>query len=133
MNRGGNNSGGGVVGPSFPPVKAGSLRRKLTIQSRAATSNGALGVTGAWSDVLTTWGSVTAKQTTALLALIAGQQMPRTVYDVIIRYPPTLAASILPGMRIVDGPRAYLINNVNDTDERHRILHLACVQEPAAP
>lgn len=115
--------------PSFPPVAAGGLRRRLTIQQNSKTSDGLLGYTDSWSDLLTTWGSVTAKQSTALLQLIAGQQMAQTAYDIVLRYPPAL--TILPGMRVVDGGRVYLISNVNDTNERHRVIHLACVQAPA--
>lgn len=111
------------------PVSAGSLRRKLTIQKSTKTPDGMLGYTSAWSDVLTTRGSVTAKNSSALLQLLAGQQMAQTAYDIIIRYPPS--TTILPGMRVVDGARVYTISNVNDTDERHRIIHLACVQAPA--
>jgi len=120
---------GNTAGGSFKPVSAGSLRRKLTIQKSTQASDGKLGHTNAWSDVLTTWGSVTAKQSSAMLQLLAGQQMALTAYDIIIRYPPSL--TILPGMRVVDGARIYHISNVNDTDERHRIIHLACVQAPA--
>lgn len=115
--------------PSFPPIAAGGLRRKLTIQRNAATSDGLLGATDSWLDVLTTWGSVTAKQSSALLQLLAGQQMATTAYDIVIRYPPSIA--ILPGMRVLDGGRIYAISNVNDTNERHRAVHLACVQAPA--
>lgn len=110
-------------------VQAGTLRRKLIIQQRNATSDGLLGQSATWTDVLTTWGSVTAKNSSALLQLMAGQQMATTAYDIIIRYPPS--RTILPGMRVVDGGRVYTISNVNDTDERHRTLHLACVQAPA--
>lgn len=120
---------GNTTGGSFPPVRAGSLRRKLTIQRSTATSDGMLGFTNTWVDVLTTWGSVTAKQSSAMLQLLAGQQMAQTAYDITLRYPPSI--SILPGMRVVDGGRIYTISNVNDTDERHRIIHLACVQAPA--
>lgn len=111
------------------PVAAGRLRRHLTIQQRATTSDGLLGQQSTWTTLLTTWGSVTARNSSALLAALVGQQMAQTTYDIIIRYPPSLA--ILPGMRVVDGGRVYTISNVNDTDERHRTLHLACVQAPA--
>ena len=111
------------------PVAAGRLRRRLVIQQRSVTNDGLLGQTGTFTTVLTTWGSVSARNSSALLQLLAGQQMAQTVYDIIIRYPPSF--SILPGMRVVDGTRAYSISNVNDVDERHRIMHLACVQAPA--
>ena len=111
------------------PLQAGRLRRKLLIQQRSVTNDGLLGQTGTFTTVLTTWGSVSAKNSSALLQLLAGQQMAQTVYDIIIRYPPSIA--IEPGMRVVDGARVYSISNVNDTDERHRMLHLACVQAPA--
>lgn len=123
-------SGGSKGGAaSFPPVRAGTLRRKLTVQQRSTAPDGVGGVTNTWTDVLTTWGSVTAKTASPFLQLLAGQQMAIQAYDIIIRYPPSL--SIEPGMRIVDGTRTYLIGNVTDTDERHRIMHLSCSQAPA--
>lgn len=125
------NAGKGGKGgsSSFPPQQAGALRRKLIIRQRATTSDGLLGQSSTWTTVLTTWGSVTARQSSALLQLMAGQQMATTAYDIVLRYPPSV--TIEPGMQVVDGARVYTISNVNDTDERHRILHLACVQAPA--
>lgn len=111
------------------PLQAGRLRRKLIIRQRSVTNDGLLGQTGTFTTILTTWGSVTAKNSSALLQLLAGQQMAQTAYDIIIRYPPSF--SIEPGMQVVDGARVYSISNVNDVDERHRMLHLACVQAPA--
>lgn len=115
------------------PIAAGRLRRKLIIRQRTPTSDGLLGQTSSYTTVLTTWGSVTARNSSALLQLLAGQQMAQTVYDIVMRYPPSLGRtlSIEPGMQVVDGTRVYSISNVNDVDERHRMLHLACVQAPA--
>jgi SPP1 family predicted phage head-tail adaptor len=122
-------SGKGGGASSFPPMRAGALRRKLTIQSASTTPDGLGGVTSTWTDVLTTWGSVTAKSASPFLQLLAGQRMAIQAYDIVIRYPPSLA--IEPGMRVVDGSRAYIIGNVTDTDERHRVMHLSCSQAPA--
>lgn len=115
------------------PMAAGQLRRKLTVQERSATVDSYGFATtdagGAWRDVLTTWGAVTVRQQTVVLAVLAGQVMPTSAYVITLRYPPSV--SIVSGMRVVDGGRAYTIENVVDVDERHRTLTLYCVEAPA--
>lgn len=116
---------------SIKPIAAGRLRRKITIQQRAAGTDQYGGPPPTWNDVLTTWGDVQPKAQNALLAAIAGQAMPRLQYAVTLRYPPTI--SIKAGMRVLDvqANRTLLIHQVVDTDERHRMLTLFCNEEPA--
>jgi SPP1 family predicted phage head-tail adaptor len=80
-------------------------------------------------DVLTTWAAVEPRKTNPLLAALAGQTMPRMRFEVTLRYPPSI--SIVAGMRIADGGRYYLIQNVSDMEERHRELRLECEDVPA--
>lgn len=112
------------------PIQAGKLRRKLTILQRATSS----GIYGEQLDngavVLTTWGSVTVKPGNALIAAIAGQMMAQSQYTITLRYPPSIAIS--PGMRVQDGARTFTVHQVADVDERHHIMQLFCVEEPAS-
>jgi hypothetical protein len=41
-----------------------------------------------------------------------------------MRYP---AVDIVPGMQVVWGDQAYLVQDVDDVQRRHRVLVLACV------
>lgn len=110
-------------------MRAGNLRRRLTILSRATTST-AGGYTESPTVILTTWGSVQVKPGNQLIAAIAGQLMAQSQYVITVRYPPSV--SISPGMRVQDGARTYRIHDVADIDERHRTLQLFCVEEPAS-
>lgn len=113
-------------------MQAGSLRRKLTILPRAsATTPGVYGEQTLANTpvVLTTWGSVTIKPGNQLIAALAGQLVAQSQYVITLRYPPSVTISL--GMRVQDGARVFTIHQVADVDERHRMLTLFCVEEPA--
>lgn len=117
----------------------GERRRRITIQQEAASSTTALGFLSggtSWAPVLTTWAKVTARMVTAPVGAVGASEQPilRALSLVNIRYAPGVA--ILPGMRVVESDPAsngatYLIQNVQDVEERHRELILFCSQVPA--
>lgn len=112
--------------------RAGTLRRKLTFQQRPAATDSYgfhSGSDTAWTDVLVTWGSVAAKQGTALMQVLAGQIMPTSAYTITVRYPPSIA--ITAGMRVLDGTEMYTVQSVNDPDQRRRTLVIYATQAPA--
>jgi len=110
------------------PLSPGKLRRKLTITNDTPVTTAA-GYAANSVPVLTTWGSVAVKPTSPLIAAIAGQAMAQAQYVVTMRYPPSII--IAPGMRISDGRKTFRIHQVADVDERHHIMQLFCVEEPA--
>ena len=110
------------------PLHIGGLRRKLTITNDTSTTSAA-GYVANSVTVLTTWGSVAVKPTSPLIAAIAGQAMAQAQYVVTLRYPPSIIIS--PGMRVTDGRKSFRIHQVADVDERHHIMQLFCVEEPA--
>src|SRR5690242_2362334 len=116
---------------SIKPIAAGRLRRKITIQQRAAGTDQYGGPSATWNTVLTTWGDVQPKAQNALIAALAGQAMPKDQYVVTLRYPPSIA--IKAGMRVLDvgTGRTLIIHQAQDSDERHRMLTLFCQDEPA--
>lgn len=113
---------------AIKPMQAAQLRRKLTILLSTPTAT-AGGYTESGAVVLTTWGAVTVKPQSTLIAAIAGQLMAQSQYLITLRYPPSV--TIKPGMRVQDGSRTFRIHQVADIDERHRTLQLLCVEEPA--
>jgi hypothetical protein len=111
----------------------GARRRHVTIQSQATTKT-AMGFpgNGAWSDVLDTWASVVPVIKPVLMQVHASQEpIIMKTYRANIRY--VASVTILPGMRLVeyDGGATYLIQQVEDVEERHRELNLFCSQVPA--
>lgn len=110
---------------------AGERRRRVTIQQQNSASKTAMGfLTGAWTDVLTTWAKVTPRTVTTLAQVGASQEpIIKNTYAINIRYAPSI--SILPGMHVVDGSSVYLIQSVVDVQELHRELNLMCSQIPA--
>lgn len=112
---------------------SGARRRKVTIQKQSASPLTGMGfLAAAWTNVLSTWASVTVRQQTSLVSVGASQE-PVIVgtYILNVRYVPSVP--ILRGMRVVesDGGAVYLIQQVQDVDERHRELNLFCSQVPA--
>lgn len=121
-----------MAGTTWTPSAA--RRRKITIQSESSstTTLGFMGAGGTWNAVATEWAAVKVRQQTTLVQVGASQQpVIVATYIVNIRYVPSI--TILRGMRVVeaDGGATYLIQQVQDVDERHRELNLFCSQVPA--
>lgn len=112
-------------------VPAGQLRRRLTIQQRADTSDGAGGYTTVWNTLIVVFGALTPWKPYAQ----AIGQMPQE--QMWVRYAirhPRSSASIVSGMRLVDadstgtGGTTYTIIAAFDPDGTQRQMHLTCQQ-----
>lgn len=116
-------------GTKWTPV--GDRRRKVVIQQQSTGTRTGMGfLPGTWSTVLTTWAKVTVRAMSTFASPGAVQEpITKAVYILNIRYAPS--TPILNGMRVTDGTAYYLIQNVQDVDERHRELNLYCSQIPA--
>ena len=103
-------------------MRAGQLRRQITIEQRS-TSRDAFGQELiAWSRFATCWAEI---QPLAGRELIAAQAvLPEVSVEVVIRYRPGVDSA----MRVLYGSQVYEIGAVLDIDMRHEQLRLLCTQ-----
>lgn len=88
-------------------LRAGRLRHRVEIQSRASSQNTTTGVvTPAWSTFDTVWADI--KPAAAQDFVSADVQTSKIAARIVIRY----LAGVLPSMRVVHGSRVYQIEGV---------------------
>lgn len=94
------------------PVRAGDLRRRVTIERPERTSDGAGGSTIAWQEVAVVWAAIWSRSADENFTLdrVAGT----ATHDVWIRY----RAGIRPDMRIRFGSRIFDILGAIDVEDR---------------
>jgi SPP1 family predicted phage head-tail adaptor len=96
----------------------GSMRERVTIQSKTRTADGAGGAAVAWVDLATVWARVTPKA--ASEPLNGDQKTPHTIYTIRIRYRADTTAI----RRIVWRSRTFNIIGTPNPDERRRYLDI---------
>lgn len=104
-------------------VNAGSLRHPVQIQRPVDVTDG-FGAAGQqnWETIATVWAAI---EPASAREFVTAQQMAAEVNTLIrIRYFP----GITPKMRVLYGTRWFDIQGIIDVDERHRHLHLVCVE-----
>lgn len=106
-------------------IEPGKLRHNIVIQSPSTTRD-ASGQPGAtWSVLLTTCASIESTSSLTFKFSFQNNTLASESTDCItMRFNPS--AVIAPGMRVVFGDLTYLINAVNNVQERNRVLILAC-------
>lgn len=94
-----------------------ALSRKLTLEERVATPDGAGGHSVDWRPIGSLWANV--RPASAREAFVGGQSRARVVYRVLVRSAPIDALSRpRPNQRFRDGVRVFDILAVADRDER---------------
>lgn len=101
-------------------MRAGTLRRRITIQQRSTTkdSYGQQAVT--WTDYISCWADIQPASGRELVA--AQAQQYEISHTVLIRY----RTGIVPTMRVVYQGTVYNILAIIDPDMRHESLMLSC-------
>lgn len=107
----------------MPPLHAGALRSRVTLQSPTRVANGSGGWTSTWADVATVWARVRqiagAGDTEA-----ADQTTSRRRYEVTIRRRSAVSATL----RIVRNAQLLEVRVVRDDDDQTDALVLECVE-----
>lgn len=114
-------------------MRAGDLRRKITIQTRVGSQDSNLQQVLAWSDLLT---NVPAdiQNLTASEQLLANSMESSQTHTIVVRYHPLLADSrAVAGMRATyaqkDGPlRIFELKGAENVDERNRTIDLIAAE-----
>lgn len=99
---------------------ASSLRKRITIQSRALTSDGGGGYTEVWSNTATVFAQV--RPVKADERLFAFKLQSKISHRITIRY----RVGITADMRVKMGTRYFSIISVINPDEANQKLELMC-------
>jgi head-tail adaptor len=98
-------------------VSGFALSRRLTLETRVATPDGAGGFAIAWQALGTLWADVRAKS--AREETVGGQPRPRVEHRIVVRAAPYGAPSRpRPDQRLREGPRVFDILAVTERDGR---------------
>lgn len=101
-------------------MRAGSLRRRVTLQSRATAHDAYGQQSTSWATVATTWADIQPLSGRELLS--AQAQQAETTHKVLIRY----RAGVTSAMRLLYQGRVFNIQSVTDPDMAHVTLELLC-------
>ena len=104
-------------------LRAGELRRRVTLQQRSASVDAVGGQSIIWNDVATVWGSI---EPSGGRELMTAQKMsidnPATI---TIRWQSPFAdPKAVAAMRVLYGSRIFNIHSAVNQDERNRVLVL---------
>lgn len=98
----------------------GSLRYRVTLQSRQRTPDDGGTATAAWSDIATVYAQIVP--VSGHLVVAADGPRGRVTHEVLVR----AGLDIAPDMRFLEGVRILRIHAVLDVDGRKRWLKCLC-------
>lgn len=102
------------------------MRHRITIQERSKTSDGYGGASHAWSAGSTVWSAIQHKSLAGSVGP-GGQIADRSQIDFIIRQ--EAFAAVRQGDRIQYDGRTFLIDAVQNEDERGRFLRIVTTEQ----
>jgi SPP1 family predicted phage head-tail adaptor len=109
---------------AWPSLEPGQLRHQIQIQSQTTTPDAFGQPQASWSTIRTSWAKIEAL--TQQEAFQPDQFTARVTHRITMRYPN--GVSIQGGMRVLYGSHTYLIQNVNNYQERNAILFLKVLE-----
>ena len=112
---------------TFDPctIEPGDLRHFIQIQAPGTTRDATGQLNQTWTTVLSTFAAVKSTASLSFKFAFQGNVLASDSTDLItIRYP---AVNIKPGYQVLAGSQTYVINAVDDTLRKHRVLQMAVV------
>ncbi|MEO1549378.1 MAG: phage head closure protein [Pseudomonadota bacterium] len=108
-------------------MSAPELSRRLILQERVRSADGAGGQTGGWSDLGTLWAEVKPRR--GREQAVGDRERSSVPVSVTVRAAsPGAASRPRPDQRFADGPRLYGILSVTEQGPMGRYLVCACVE-----
>lgn len=106
-------------------IPSGAMRSEVTIERPPAAQDAYGQPGGTWTLVWTTLAAIATQSTREVYQ--ASQFVEQITHRITVRWP---GASIVlvGGMRVVFGSRIFLVQTVENVQERNRVLHLMCLE-----
>lgn len=109
-------------------VSAGQLRHQISIQAQSTAQDPDTGEPASvWNTTLTTWAQIETLTAREAYQAGASQFVAQVTHMVTIRWPGA-SVRIAGGMRVLFGERMFMIQAVDNVQERNRLLKLACLE-----
>lgn len=108
---------------SVAPFSAGSLNRRITIQSQSTSQDKYGQPVQTWNDILSVWASIrpaTGREVYASQGFVA-----QLSHVISLRYPDV---TVLTNMRVLYDSRVFLIHGISNPDEANVQLNLLCLE-----
>jgi SPP1 family predicted phage head-tail adaptor len=106
-------------------IPAGALRSAIQIQSQSATQDAYGQPVATWTTFLSVFAAIATVSSREVYQ--ASQFVSQVTHRVTIRWPGT-SVVIEEGQRVVYGTHTYLIQAVENVQERNRVLNLMCLE-----
>src|SRR3990167_7613878 len=106
----------------MPTPGAGTLDKRITIETLTQTKDGEGGMSDAWGSAVSMWAGVKNLSGNERNATAHGGQTAEARTEFTIRY----RTGINSTMRVSYGSKRYNIRHINDFNEEHRFLVLTC-------
>lgn len=104
-------------------LRAGTLNKRVILQTVSNGADGRGGVTETWADTVTLWAHV--EEMSGGEGYEAQQIASRLTHKVTLRY----RTSVTPQQRLKYGTRILKIQSVANPDQRNEMLELSCSEE----
>lgn len=105
-------------------IRAGTLRRRITIQQRSVTKDTFGGQSTSWSDLATVWAEITPLSARELLTAQAVNA--EVTHSITVRYQAMFAnPKTVAGYRAFYAGRYFNIHGSMNQDERNRVIVLS--------
>ena len=114
----------------WPQIDPGEMVHRVAIQAQTQAQDALGGQTETWNTVLTI---MAALATTASKELYQTGQFTGQVTHRVSIYWPGAGIAILGGMRVVYGSRIFIVQTVENVQERNCILLLHCLEIDGTP
>lgn len=105
-------------------LNAGSLNRRISIQSQSTSQDSFGGPLTTWTTILKTWASIRAATSKEVYA--ASGFTSQVTHSITLRYHPEL--TIRSAYRIDYAGRIFQIQTVSDPDEGRKQINLLCME-----
>jgi head-tail adaptor len=114
---------------AFDPcvIAPGTLKHSITIQGQSKVPDADGQLNAVWSTVLITRAAITSTSSISFKMSFQNSALASNATDLLtIRYPGA-SIIIVPGMQILYGTQTYTIQDVDNVQERNRVINMACI------
>jgi SPP1 family predicted phage head-tail adaptor len=109
-------------------IPAGSKRNQISIQSQSATQDTTGGEVDSWNTVLTVMAAIATVSSKEMYQTGQTAQFTAQVTHMVTIDWPGASIPISGGMQVLFGARTFVVQTVENVQERNRVLNLMCLE-----
>jgi SPP1 family predicted phage head-tail adaptor len=109
-------------------IPTGAKRNQVSVQSQAPTQDEFGGETANWNTVLTVMAAIATVSSKEMYQTGQTAQFTAQVTHMVTIDWPGASVPIAGGMQVVFGTRTFVVQTVENVQERNRVLNLMCLE-----